>query len=1320
MSKPFLILCLVGQLLLFATLQAQDSVSLTKSDVEAEKFNSGADFPGAKGMRERVPLDEIIEGESLWKFSVVKEPKGGIGTMTLARDESVAGRVAMRVDGDFTAGGLLVLVSRKLEAMNLGEVNSIGMKLKTVNAEVVIVRMIDATGQSHQRKYKIAPDGIWHDLMIKPDELAGGEHWGGANDGKWQGSPKQLFISVVKPKTGDPKASLFIADVNAEVAVATKLNKASFLANFEEVGARPADWAAEGDVATDSGEAFKGKQSLVLSLSEGNVRQKTVAVGPSFPLTAGPWEAKLAAKTDLESMDASYNGSVVLEYLDGDGKTVGQAILVELFSKKSWQPVSKQVDIPADAIAGRFVARINKETPGKFWVDEISASALVSASRNENIQRMMFTGPQMGNMLYPQDPRIFTLTVLANTPLPANDCNVTCVLRDYWGAEQARPFSVALSRKKSPKEGVKLDRTGRKDQKAEKDFFVYEGKADLAGMPVETGRYYELHGEIARKEGAPFRNFTSFAVLPEAAANSFKPEEIPFTSRNWDNRFPEFHELTKRLGIRTTGGYANWNAKPPYKVKVTQDKLIRELGLGLLTTTMAMQIERRAPDWQQWNEEALRASIRNLLVNYKDIHPLVINLGNEPHSKGDEVKPEVDAYRILYTEIKKFDPSIFVVGTSVGVGNEDYFKAGFGEWCDAYDFHVYETAEKVRNILEVKYPEMFKKYGHPKPIWSTELGLNSQGMKRQTVAGELIKKFTNFFAGGGSNVSWFGLLYPDPDGSKAKASGAAHNVFDSRYEKYAPKLDAVAYYNAVNGIAIKKYITDKVYGDKLNAFLFRDRDDQALQVLYKNKGREDVFVPLAGVGEVELIRIDGRRTALNAGGRGLTLTVDEDPLLLLYKWGAKELPDELGKAKAAITAPPTSIVSGLPQEISVTLNGVPAASVDLQVPPFWKVTREEAEGVARFTVVSPEGSMVREADMKVVLKDGDGKAHGDIICRPQVTGMISMQVLAVPAAKDKSAGVRLLISNNGPEKQEVTWEASLTGEQVLQSGVFTVLAATDAYFAETPSGALKLAPRETSEVFVPIEGTDPCKLYRLSASVRDATGRALIVERPLGGFVGVPKVAQPLVIDGMLDEKAWADVKAQLLDKADQFYVVMKMQKPSPSWDGPEDLSATVKFLWDDDYFYLSAEVKDDIFGMPQRDDMLWFQDGIQLLIDGDRASALKKGKSDYALGLGVSGPKAWCALASDPSISPGEAKDIKIAAKRKDDKTGAITYEIAIPWTRLVPFKPQSGANLGVTVALNEDDGPPGRDSYLTWFGSVQTKDVDTAGDLILLGDAP
>ena len=71
--------------------------------------------------------------------------------------------------------------------------------LKTDNTTSFNVRLIDSTNQCHQAKgFKLQADGAWHELIIDPRKVAGGEHWGGKNDGKWHGPAKALSILVGK------------------------------------------------------------------------------------------------------------------------------------------------------------------------------------------------------------------------------------------------------------------------------------------------------------------------------------------------------------------------------------------------------------------------------------------------------------------------------------------------------------------------------------------------------------------------------------------------------------------------------------------------------------------------------------------------------------------------------------------------------------------------------------------------------------------------------------------------------------------------------------------------------------------------------------------------------------------------------------------------------------------------------------------------------------------------------------------------------------------------------------------------------------------
>jgi hypothetical protein len=470
---------------------------------------------------------------------------------------------------------------------------------------------------------------------------------------------------------------------------------------------------------------------------------------------------------------------------------------------------------------------------------------------------------------------------------------------------------------------------------------------DLSGAPLETGRYYEVHASL---DAEHFKNHTALAILPEAITHRYKPGEVPFTARNWDNRIPEFIRLTHRLGVRMCGVWGGWSSQPPYKPAAPGLDLVQELGMGWVTGTPAAQIERGSTDY---DEKALREGMRNFLTTFGKHRPLVVNLGNEPHGAGERVLKNVDAYRALYDEVKKFDPSIKVVATSVEP-NEEYFKAGYGKACDAFDFHIYESAENVRRTIG-QYRELQKKYGVAKPIWSTELGLNSQGMTRLAVASELPKKFATFFAAGGENVSWFGLLYPDADGSSHGSSGDSHNVFDCRFNRYNPRLDAIAYYHAVNSIAVKRFVEEKLYPDGTRAVLFRDSEKQSLIIAWNDTQTRQVEWLLEKTGTMKHIAIDGRTTPLKSADGLYRLSIGSEPVILLFEGDAK-LPEDLPDSPVGIHA------TAKASEVEVTASSSKSwhGKQELVAPPRW--TAKPDTRAAHWNATPPTGTEAREVE----------------------------------------------------------------------------------------------------------------------------------------------------------------------------------------------------------------------------------------------------------------------------------------------------------------------------------------------------------------------
>ena len=1243
-----------------------------------------------------------------WTFDNGQEFPGATGKLSVDAEAKHNGKASLRLDGDFTKGGNYVQAATS--ALPDDDIRAIALSLRYPGHEQLTLRVIDQSGQCHQLVLKVQPGDDWQQVIFPlreffakrgtPDAVTSVlkyEFWGGPSDGKWHGPCKSLVV-LIGP-SGDKKVcTLWLGDVAVIPALAAGVvQAASFKCDFESGDALPAGWQTQGKVAIDGQNAFKGQRSLLLSWPPEDVAGLCTATGPSFPVKPGLWELSLACKADLKSPDSSFNGAVALEVLDASGKVLDRVTLADTFGQRNWQPISKRVQLPPTAAAARFHAWVGKPA-GRFWIDELSA-AYVSAppAKDNRVERIVFGTAQSGNLLLPGDARTVSVRVEATKPLDDNQRELSYTLRDYWGAECTATAKTALG-----------------PPRREGERYIYEASIDLAGAPVELGRYYELHAEITRAGDEPFHNYTSLAILPQPVTKQYKPEEIPFTSRNWDGNIGDFFFLADRLGVRISNVWSGWSSEAPYAPQPGRVDLCAKLGMGVIAGAPTGAIERRAAGWEKYDDKALRQGVRNWIAQYGNVRPLWFSLGNEPPVIADYLATDVAGYKSVYEEIKKVDPSIVVISTSIGA-QEPFFQAGFQNYCDVLDFHAYEDWQGIRQTFEA-YDKLFAKYGGRKPIWTTEIGLNSQGLARQTVATTLIKKITSFFACGGACVSWFDLGYPDGDAKLADDSTSAHNVFDCRYARYCPKLDAIAYYNMINGICIKKPVGQKMYDADTYAFLFRDRDSHCLQVLWKEKGRRDVLLPLPGVGKVTAIDIDGRRSELDAGGKGLTLTINEDPLLLLYDSGDAPLAEKLGAPAAELAALPPGIVKGGSTALTVGLHSTPDQDVDLVAPALWTVTRSPAASDQRltFTVTTPETTTAREGDLIVKLKNAGGGCGGELRGRVAVTGRLTVRLLPVPASCDKPAGVRLVIRNFAPQKQDVTWKLSLTGEIPMVNGSFGGGPTTPAaYFADAAEGTRTIDGRGAAEIVVPLAGVDPLNVYRVKASVSDPAGRAVVVERPMAGFAAAPRARSAINLDGSMTEADWKNAPVLMLNQARQY---LTMDPKKSTWKGPNDLSGAVRFLWDEKYLYLGVKVVDDVFVNNMVDDQIWSGDGLQLLIDPAREAAEKPGKYDIAVAITKKGPQAWCYLSADAGAPSGAVKDIVICSQRLSPERGDMTYMLAIPWSRLAPFKPGVGADLGLCLVLNEDDGR-GRCSHMGWFGDIESKQVDIVGDL-LLGD--
>jgi hypothetical protein len=158
-------------------------------------------------------------------------------------------------------------------------------------------------------------------------------------------------------------------------------------------------------------------------------------------------------------------------------------------------------------------------------------------------------------------------------------------------------------------------------------------------------------------------------------------------------------------------------------------------------------------------------------------------------------------------------------------------------------------------------------------------------------------------------------------------------------------------------------------------------------------------------------------------------------------------------------------------------------------------------------------------------------------------------------------------------------------------------------------------------------------------------------------------------------------------------------------WDTNEDIRAELYFGYDDDNFYMRADVTDDTHvGVGGAD--MWQGDSLQIAAGDD----------EYGPEYGVASVDGSTEVQeySGGAASGPDAMDVTVT------RDGSLTsYEATIPWDALYEdFTVEAGANAPFGVLVNEADTDDGeRDAVLGWTlpGINDEKTVDALGTLLI-----
>jgi len=284
-----------------------------------------------------------------------------------------------------------------------------------------------------------------------------------------------------------------------------------------------------------------------------------------------------------------------------------------------------------------------------------------------------------------------------------------------------------------------------------------------------------------------------------------------------------------------------------------------------------------------------------------------------------------------------------------------------------------------------------------------------------------------------------------------------------------------------------------------------------------------------------------------------------------------------------------------------------------------------------------------------------------------------------------------------------------------------------------PFGQIEMGKQAMIHVpFSPTELAElPSPLAQFSLNVNTEAGAT--AEQLTTPIAKAYKTRGPVTIDGKLIE--WSAARAILLDARHV------LDKGKEYWTGPNDASANVRLMWDNDNLYIGAVVRDDRIVQPYTgSEAIQHGDGLHLFIDAnqleDFLSEYNNG-DDFRINLGApsathpNGEVQYGAQSGDTITN----ESIKLFVVRASDSGGGsgggYVLEAAIPWdnfsirstrmpgVRPQRFSPKAGKSLGFELGLVDDDtkDTAGRDSDLMWAAGLTHRSSRAGVDPSLLG---
>ncbi len=683
----------------------------------------------------------------------------------------------------------------------------------------------------------------------------------------------------------------------------------------------------------------------------------------------------------------------------------------------------------------------------------------------------------------------------------------------------------------------------------------------------------------------------------------------------------------------------------------------------------------------------------------------------------------VKLLKSAYTAVKEVCPDMLVLGMNtynLQDNNREWFRrcldAGAYDYLDIVSVHPYDynggrntsffRDEEYRDKWD-KTIELFSQYtnGQPlKPFWITEVGYSTykDGYSKtsQADASVLLNAITQGYGYAdrllqydlydrsyeGERENNWGLIYAwndnlgnTPRGAKPSfLAMSAFNEFCGKYAVFEEKLEEDRCYAF-------KYDNSKL---GKNVLLLISGHDAEKQKSY-NLGCASVDV---------YDRFGNLLRTVNSDNGIYTFDVTQDPVYAAGNFTTFAESSE----KGAVTTDAVVNTATTDDKVSFRFTSSSDKALTIKAESSDRISVAENSGFAdgeAELVLATSSSASGDEKVLITVEDESGSV---LYCQYHTIRIVEPLIITVKAETATDLG-------------NTHWRARVELEnpahETARAGTVRIVAPDDAA-AQTPARRFEnlKAGKKTVMMF-----NLPEKMINSSMNLRLETvvdGAGTYYTDQFIDFTAAAYAERKPKIDGEASQGEWNGI-----------WIGADTREAAQSitdWGGPQDVSFSSVFMWDEEKFYMLAIVNDDVQSSEYQNvgdpAYMWRGDSIQFALD-DRDSITSLDRqtfSEFVLGnIPGRGDKIYRSISLYPQqLGIGEVKNADVAIRRYDTYT---IYECAVPWSEIFyeGYVPDCPRSMGFAMLANDNDGA-GRRGYMTYMsGIAPTKDATLFGKM-------